>query len=161
MKKQLKHHLVSVALAVVAMLMSLAVLVYLIPSPSHMLAVNIGGDLDDAAPETVALHWMQLETLGPAAVPTLVDALGSDRLDVSSGARQLIDLELDRWRDLPPRDASQHVEQLAKLLAKHSSRYNASSLEHARQLALRILQWPIDRAVVDRTELIVTCEIVL
>jgi hypothetical protein len=161
MRKQLKLHLVSMALAAAAMTAALAILVWLIPSPSQMLAVGIGDELETAKPETVALHWMQLETLGVAALPTLVEALGSDRLDVSTGARKLIDLEFNRWQGLSPDVASKNVQQLAELLSAQVASYSATSREHARQLTLRILRWPIDRATVDRTQLIATCEIVL
>jgi hypothetical protein len=161
MKKQLHQQLVSLALAAIALLVLLAMLLRLAPSPSQMLARGIGDELDDATPAAVALHLTQLKTLQADALPALVDALGSDRIDVSRGARHLIDLEFNRWQQLPPTVGSQHVEHLARLLGTHTSGYNASSREHARQLALQILQWPIDREVVDRTHLIATCEIVL
>ena len=161
MKKQLHQHMVSLALAAVAILVSLAMLLHLVPSPTQMLARGIGDKLDDATPATVALHLTQLQTLQADALPALVDALGSDRFDVSRGARRLIDLEFDRWQELQPSVASKHVEHLAWLLATHTPSYSASSREHARQLTLRILQCPIDREVVDRTQLVATCEIVL
>lgn len=158
---QTHPHLVALALAAIVMSVTLAALAWLVPAPGQMLARGIRDELDDAPAATIGLQLARLEALREDALPALVDALGSDRLEVSRGARRLIDAEFDRWQGLPSDVGSRHVDHLARLLATHSEGYGAASREQARQLALRIMAWPIDRAAVDRTQLIATCEVVL
>jgi hypothetical protein len=97
---------------------------------------------------------------GDAGLDALVACLGSSKESVRREVRLALDDELDRWARLPNREASDRLGRLAAALAETKNLDSASSW-FAADLATRILLWPTDGGIVDRSRLVAHCEQVL
>jgi hypothetical protein len=109
----------------------------------------------------VAAELQQLSAWDGAGLSVVVEALGSERASVATSAAVALDQQLDRWRELPPADASRRLANLARGLANRVDRWPAGARSAASDLALRILDWPLDARAVSRRAVIADCEHVL
>jgi len=112
---------------------------------------------DDQAAQL--LH--QVAELGEPGIPVLVEALGSQRQSVAKCGRRVLLAEIHRWEALRARESSPKLAALARALADRVDEFGPAAQADAADLAARILHWPLDNRVVDRTEVIASCHTVL
>jgi hypothetical protein len=117
--------------------------------------------LDSAPDEEVPGLVAQLAELGDSGIPALAAALGSQREIVARHARRQFVRLLDRWKHLDNRRRTPKLARLAQALAAEVGSFGPTARSDAAHLATRILQWPLDPAVVDRAEVIAACETVV
>ena len=103
----------------------------------------------------------RLAARGTDGIGALVDGLASPRESVQREVRLALDDEVNRWMRLPNREASERIGRLASALASQAETIQASSKPFAADLATRLLLWPTDGAVVDRSRMVAECEQVL
>ncbi len=139
----------------------LALAAYWFFPSQKLLVAELERDTSQVPQAEVPNHLRQLAQLGDPGLQALVTALGSDRPEVSESAAQLLKSLLEEWRALPTDQSSVHVFRLAKLLAERAVAFGPTARRHAHQFASQILLWPIDRAVIDGTELVHHCEATL
>jgi hypothetical protein len=129
--------------------------------PQDLLARYFSGHLESVPDERVAAELQQLAELDQVGLLVIVDALGSERACVADSAVAALDHQLERWRELPRGESSQHVACLARRLSRRVEQWPTSARSAASDLALRILDWPVDGRQVNRAALIADCEHVL
>ena len=94
-------------------------------------------------------------------LPVLVDALVAGQEPIAVAAYEALNELLDRWQLLSSAASSAKLASLAHLMADQSPRARPESLRYARDLALRVLVWPVDPRCVDTPQLVCDCETVL
>ncbi len=129
--------------------------------PADLVAGYLAGHLRSVPDAQVPEELEQLSRLGRIGVLALVDALGSERPAVATSAAAVLSAQVDGWRTLPPEQSSGRVGELARNLARRVDRWPRPARSAAGDLALQILDWPIDIRHVDRAALIGDCEHVL
>jgi hypothetical protein len=112
---------------------------------------------DDELPQIV----QRLAGRGADGIGALVDGLASPKENVQREVRLALDEEVNRWMRLPNQEASRRISWLTSALASQAETIQASSKPFAADLATRLLLWPTDGAVVDRTRIVAECELVL
>jgi len=125
------------------------------------LAGRLGHHLQSVPDERVEVELQQLAQLDGIGLLVVVDSLASPRRSVAHAAGVTLEQQLDRWRGLPREQSSRAVGALAHHLARRVHRWPAAARGPARDLALRILDWPVDGRVVERAALIADCQQVL
>lgn len=129
--------------------------------PQDWLAGRLGHHLQSVPDEYVEVELQQLAQLDGIGLLAVVDSLASPRRSVAQAAGVVLEQQLDRWRGLPREQSSRAVGELAHQLARRVHRWPTAARGPARDLALRILDWPVDGRVVDRAALIANCQQVL
>lgn len=115
--------------------------------PRRWLAENLSRQLDEAQGRELLDRIAQITSLEDAGWDSLIAALGHERDVVRRGALVSLLGELDRWRSMDPAEGTQRVIRLADLLDRHlRARSNETTAAH-RELARRLVEWPIDRTV--------------
>lgn len=117
--------------------------------------------LADATDDELPQVAQRLAARGADGIRALVDGLTSPRECVQREVRLALDDEVNRWMRLSNREASERIGGLASALASQAETIQASSKPFAADLATRLLLWPTDGAVVDRSRLVAECEQVL
>jgi len=140
---------------------SLAVLALYLRPPTEYLAESWRSELPALPDEQAQRRLQQVAGLGASGLPALVAALHSDRAPVARMALVLLERQLDEWQLLSSRESSPRVAQMAKHLARQSHRRGPYAASATRQLALRLLLWPLDRRVADGDQLAADCEMTL
>jgi len=103
----------------------------------------------------------RIAALGTDGIEALVAGMGSPRESVVAAARQALCREVNRWERLPAGEASLKLAILIESLAAHSERLSPPARATAADLAVRVLLWPTDGAVVERSRLVADCTRVL
>ncbi len=111
--------------------------------------------------EQAATLLAQIGELDETGIPILVEALGSRREAVASGARRVLADKRERWENLPWHEASPRLAILAESLAQHASGYSPAAQRDAEQLALWVLRWRASEATDQRLRTVTACEKVL
>lgn len=114
--------------------------------------------LDTVPDEQAAILLSQVAELGEPGIPVLVEALGSERESVARAGKHALLDQLDRWRILRARASSPKLAVLAEALADRVGQFGPTARHDAADLATRILLWPLDSRVVDRSRVIGCCE---
>ena len=117
--------------------------------------------LSSAADDELPLLARRLAARGEAGIAAMVAGLGSPRESVRREMRLALDEELNRWQSLPKREASLRLGWLSAALAAEAERIDGASRPFAADLATRLLLWPTEGSVVDRSRLVAECERVL
>lgn len=99
--------------------------------------------------------------LGTDGIGALVAGMGSERESVVAAARQVLCREVDRWERLPSGDASVKLAILIESLAAQSERFRPPARATAADMAVRVLRWPTDGAIVERSRLVSDCTRIL
>lgn len=123
----------------------------------HYWRQQLAAAADDDLPQVVE----RLVARGADGIDALVDGLASPRESVQREVRLALDDEVNRWMRLPNRVASERIGGLASALAREADAIQTPSRPFAADLATRLLLWPTDGAVVDRSRLVAECEQVL
>lgn len=114
--------------------------------------------LDTLPPEELPLAVEQLATLGDAALPSLVTALGSSHEATARAAKQTLVDELQRWKSLEPDAYQPKLERLAHSLAEQVGNFGPTARCDAAELALRILR---EYPAAARGAILASCELVV
>ncbi|HVX60343.1 MAG TPA: HEAT repeat domain-containing protein [Pirellulales bacterium] len=109
---------------------------------------------DEEAPALVR----QIAAAGDQGIPVLVFGLRSPRELVRRECRLALDEELNRWARMPRAAASAKLGILAASLADEAEAFDATSRVFAADLVSRILLWPTDESVLERSQLVADCE---
>lgn len=112
---------------------------------------------DDQAAKAIE----HLNRLGPAGLPALVEAVGSQRAVVARAAQQALREQVDRLRTLPISQSSAQLARVAALLAEECHRYGPAARRFAAELAAQLLPHPLDRTQVDLAAYLASCEKIL
>ena len=126
-----------------------------------MLAGYFGGHLQSVPDERVATELQRLAELDDVGLLVLVDALGSARARRGRVGCRDSGPAAGSWQTLPRDQSSRHVACLARGLARPCDRWPAARRSAASDLALRILDWPVDGRQANRAAVIADCEHVL
>ncbi|NLX56664.1 MAG: hypothetical protein GXY58_16270 [Planctomycetaceae bacterium] len=129
--------------------------------PADLLAADIGRYLESVPEERVGIELQQLAELDRVGLLVVADALGSERACVAQSAATTLQHLLKRWRTLPHDESSVRVARLARRLAQRAEQWPSAARSVASDLALQVLNWPVDGQQVDRAALIADCEHVL
>ena len=129
--------------------------------PNYWLAAYLGGHLKFVPDELVAAEMRQIATLDQVGLCMLLDALGSSRPSVADAAAATLHEQLNEWGKLPRERSSKSVARVASELARRVDAWPHPARCVAADLALRILDWPIDNRQVPRATLIADCEYVM
>jgi hypothetical protein len=125
------------------------------------LASHLHSELGDADGEEIATLVRQLAELGDEGIGPLVRALGSSRPTVAERARRELLGLLEEWDSLEPAESSPKLAVMATSLAEEIHEFSQPTRRVAADLAHQLLLRPTDGDVVDRGELIASCEAVL
>ena len=114
--------------------------------------------LEELANEQVPGAMRELADHGTAALPEIVNAMGSHRASVAMAAQQVILDEMDRLENLPPQQAAQARLILATSLTQEIKEFGPTTTRLAAYIAERLLRDDISAASPsDRTKLIDAC----
>ena len=102
----------------------------------------------------------QLARLGPAGLPYLVRAMDDPRESVAQRARRTVWDAIRGWEKLPPRDAALRLRTLADALDARVESFGPAAQWEAGQIAVRLLQWPLD-GTPDGRHIVAACERIL
>ena len=127
----------------------------------YLLAWHWQSKLDSVPDDQVPVLLGEVAALDEPGIPVLVASLASPREVVAREGRRVLHEELARWETLGPLGALPRLALLADALAEHVDQFGPAARAEAGRLATRILSWPLDAAVVDRAEVIASCEHVL
>ena len=128
--------------------------------PLDLLASYVGGHLQSVPDEQVARELQQIAELDQVGLLVLIDALGSDRARVADAAGATLDHQLAGWR--VAERTSEPIRGLSRTPVGAARRSVANAVRNAASdLALKILDWPVDGRHVNRAALIADCEHVL
>lgn len=139
----------------------LAVAAYRYFPSSRLIARRLDSATVAVPDEDVPRHLQQLRLLGDEGLRSLVRAIGSEREEVSQSATRIVHEQLEDWREIPSDQSSPRVLALATLLAQNVDAFDVTARRNAAQIANKILLWPIDRNVVDGSEIVDHCARVL
>ncbi len=128
--------------------------------PDDLLAQHFAAEIENTPDEEVIVVIRKMAALDEQGIPPLVETLASERESVASAGRQVLGQKLTTWRTWKPKYASTRVAMVASELAKQSEHMGSEGKSHAADLAMKLLNWPIDNTVVDSTQLISDCETV-
>jgi hypothetical protein len=103
----------------------------------------------------------QVASSGDAGIAILVEGLGSPRARVAQAARQVLVEQIGKWKGLPAANGSAKLALLADELADRAADLGPAGRHDAAELALLILQGPVDQGAVDGVAVISCCEKVL
>ncbi|MFV1967555.1 MAG: HEAT repeat domain-containing protein [Pirellulaceae bacterium] len=156
-----RRHLLWLTAILFGTLAMLAVLVSPSLQPNSILARSLKSRAERAPDSQVRKRLERMTLLGDAGLEALVEAMASQRSIVADGASSILDAELDRWQMLGARHASPKVAKLAEILAKNAGTRGQNDRGASRDLAIRILLWPIDRQAIDSAKLVSDCEAIL
>ncbi len=112
---------------------------------------------DDDAPGLLR----RVAEMGDRGIPVLAAALGSPRASVARAAEITLRREIARWHRLGVSGSTGRLVILAESLARESPRYSATARQTAAELAMFVLQSPIDRGAIDHGRLMADCETVI
>ncbi len=129
--------------------------------PAALMARYLSGQLPSIPDELVVAQLQQIADLGDAGTSVMVEALGSERVVLSSAAGSELHRQLDRWAAQSSAESSPKVARMAELLSSHVAHWDAPARSVAADLASRILRWPMRSQRVRRVEVIAHCEQVL
>ncbi len=116
----------------------------------------------DAVPEQSAEPLLaHFGGTGDMAIPILVESLGSPRARVARAGRQSLLTEIDHWKTLSAAGNSTRFALLARELSDRRLELGPAGRHDAAELAVLILQGPLDPGTVDTVEVIACCEEVL
>ncbi len=130
-------------------------------TPTDFLLRQWGSELTDLPDDQVPLRLEQIAALESRGIPTLVEALHSDREIVADGALLHLERQLGQWELLSTADSTPEVARLAAELAGRSAQPGPYSARGNRLLATRILLWPVHRERANGEQLVADCETVL
>jgi len=128
---------------------------------NRWLARSWARGLSHGSAEQVASDLRYIAALDEAGLDTLLDALGSSRTDVSEAAAQALHERLGVWRHWPHERSNQLAERLSKGLAERVGGWPATAQRVAADIALQLLDWPVDTQRGARPALMVHCECIL
>lgn len=114
--------------------------------------------LDAAAEEDAPELVREIAAAGDRGIAVLVAGLASPRESVCREVRLVLDEEMNRWARLPRGQASVKLGLLAAALAEKADKFDATSRLFAADLVSRILLWPTDESVLQRSQLVADCE---
>lgn len=114
--------------------------------------------LETASDEEAPAVVKQIAAEGDQGISVLVFGLRSPRETVRRESRLALDEELNRWARLPRAKASAKLGILAASLADEAEGFDATSRVFAADLVSRILLWPTDESVLQRSQLVADCE---
>jgi hypothetical protein len=117
--------------------------------------------LRNAPDDRVASLMAQLAELEEASFSPLVTALRSERVQIREIAGLTLHQQIDRWQLLPAEESTRRAARLAELLAQDADSLPPEALGVVKDLALRLLTWPVDSRSVPQGELVANCESVL
>ncbi|HUY35525.1 MAG TPA: hypothetical protein VMV69_22470 [Pirellulales bacterium] len=103
----------------------------------------------------------RIAALGTPGIGALVAGMGSQRESVVDAARWVLCREVDDWERLPAGEASVRLALLIESLAAQSEQFSPPARVTAADLAVRVLLWPTENAVVERSRLVADCACVL
>jgi hypothetical protein len=124
----------------------LVVVVAVTPWPPEFLARHWADSIESLDQASAVDAIERLPRSGDSGLPVLVIALGFQRAPLSDAALATLHAELNRWEELPPRDANDRLALLASALANESPRYGVQGRRAAGALIERILRWPFQPA---------------
>jgi hypothetical protein len=87
-------------------------------APRQLLVERLNHELTQIPDEDVPTQLAQLGSLGDDGLAALAAALGSTRGEVASKTRQVLEEQLESWKDLPVEESSKRVAVLARSLAE-------------------------------------------
>ncbi len=126
--------------------------------PDDLLAQHFAAAIEKTPDEEVIVVIRKMAALDEQGIAPLVRTLASEREAVASAGREVLDQKLATWRTWKPKYASTRIAMVANELAKQSEHMGNEGKSHAAELAMKLLNWPIDNTVVDSTQLISDCE---
>ncbi len=103
----------------------------------------------------------QISASGDGGICVLAAGLGSPRETVRREVRLALDDELNRWARLPRAQASAKLGALVAALADEAEHFEPTSRLFAADMVTRILLWPTDETVIERSQIVADCERVL
>lgn len=124
----------------------------------RQLAARVGRQLLTAGDAEVPRIMATLAGHDIAGLPEIIAALASPRDVVADAAAESLQRSLDAWSTLPGPEASQRVAVAARSLAEVAPQLNVRRQQTARQIAQRLLVWPLDSTVVDAVQVLADCE---
>jgi hypothetical protein len=129
--------------------------------PDQFLAAYLAGYVETMPDELVEDELREMAVLDGPGLLVLLAALDSPRPAVARSATVVLDQQLATWREWPVQRASVQIQRLARGLAQRVDQWSPVPRSVARDLALQILDWPVDRRHVDRAVILADCEYVL
>lgn len=131
------------------------------PWRQQWVAWQLSAALSSAPEEELPERLAELLLLDGPGLSALVDALASDREELSRAVAEALAEELERWKHLPRATAEPRVAALAAALARRSETFGRHGDAAARRIALALLDWPVGRDSADLARLTADCETVL
>jgi hypothetical protein len=135
--------------------------IWLTPWQARLLARNWQARWATVPDEEATNLAERIAALGSDGIGALVAGMGSERESVVAAARHELRREVDRWERLPADEASAKLAILIESLAAQSEQFSPPARATAAALAVRVLRWPTDGAVVERDRLVADCTRVL
>lgn len=129
--------------------------------PDQIVATYLARYVELIPDELVEDELRQMAGLDGPGLLVLLAALDSPRTAVARSATVVLDQQLVTWREWPAQRASLQIGRLARGLARRVDQWSPHARSVARDLALQILDWPVDRRHVDRALILADCEYVL
>jgi len=99
--------------------------------------------------------------VGDVGIAILVEALGSPRPRIALAARRALLEQVEQWKKLPASAGAAKMSMLAEELANRASDFGPAGRHEAAEVAMQILQGPVDSDAVDAARVIACCEKVL
>ncbi|HEV3416613.1 MAG TPA: HEAT repeat domain-containing protein [Pirellulales bacterium] len=148
------------AAAVIALAAMLVAAWYL--NRPEILAERWQARLDELPDDQIEPQVRRIAELGDAGVHVLTAMLESPRDAIRGAARAILIEEVGRWELLPAEAATDKLIPLSHSLVESSAHFDAPNRRFAADMALRIIQWPLEGADdARRSALVADCETVL
>jgi len=122
---------------------------------------NWRATLQEAEAEEVRTYLAAAAGSGLEGIPYLVEALASDRAEVTQTAAALLHRQCACWDQMPTGLAAKHQRLLANELAARAGRFDTNALGIAARLAEKILARPLESHGPGALELTRSCEQVI
>jgi hypothetical protein len=120
----------------------------------QLLAAYWARQIETASEDQIDEVFSRLVELGVSGIPVLADALNADRSYVADHASLAIWDALRKWEALPPGESLPRVAALSQALADRVERFGPDARREASNLAVRLLQWPIDDRILPRNKVL-------
>ncbi|HEV2968348.1 MAG TPA: HEAT repeat domain-containing protein [Pirellulales bacterium] len=155
-----RRRLLGRAAAVIAILAMVTAAWYL--NRPEILAERWQERLAELPDDQIEPQLRQIAELGDAGVHVLTAMLESPREAIRGAARATLIEEVGRWELLPAEGAMEKLTVLAHSLVESSARFDSSNRRFAADMALRMIQWPLQAGDdARRNALLADCEAVL
>lgn len=125
------------------------------------LAWHWGRQLATVPDDQAAALLARIAELDQDGIPLLVDAMGSHREAVASGARRVLAERQQRWENLPWCEAAPRLLVLAESLAARGEGLPPTARREARRIAAWILRWRPAQSTPERPRMVAACEAIL